>query len=421
MSPVNPAAAAFESSNGNGHADVFDTSLTAALAYAACGLRVVLLHAIDTTTGACTCSKGIACGERARGKHPRLSDWPNTASADPDVIRGWFVQWPLSNVGILTGQALADGTQLVVIDVDADKDGEASLEALEGAHGRLDRAWTARTGRGGWHLYLRAPAELDLRNSADKLGSGGVDVRGWHGQVGAPPSRNLGGPYEWLTREGELPPLLTASWAAVLERPPEREREAPAGTGNGDVRRLILRELGRHPKRHNAVLAVGRALSPLHEDEAAGYAGEVVRWANDLGGERDLDLAEVERTIRDGHRFARDKGLRGADLDVEEVDRTPRLGAYPRFPTDALSGPGSALVEYGSSVGLLAPLVAGAALAAAAGAVGGSAEIQLGGGWHERPILWAVLLGHPVPGRARRWTTRCNRCATGTPSSTSGS
>ena len=72
--------------------------LQEALRYAAKGWRVLPLHT-PTSTG-CSCSKSKC---HNAGKHPRTRAGLKDASADADLIRGWWAQWPEANVGIATG------------------------------------------------------------------------------------------------------------------------------------------------------------------------------------------------------------------------------------------------------------------------------------------------------------------------------
>ena len=79
--------------------------LVAALDYIARGWRVVPLHApVLAVSGppACSCGKPD-CG--SVGKHPRTRSGLKAATADADVIGGWWAKWPDTNGRgpILTG------------------------------------------------------------------------------------------------------------------------------------------------------------------------------------------------------------------------------------------------------------------------------------------------------------------------------
>ena len=76
----------------------------AALEYALAGWRVIPLHGVSSK-GGCTCGwqPGSHAPEHPVGKHPRISDWPNKATTDTQVIDDWFTRWPDSNLGLATG------------------------------------------------------------------------------------------------------------------------------------------------------------------------------------------------------------------------------------------------------------------------------------------------------------------------------
>ena len=122
--------------------------LDAALEYAARGWLALALH--DVTRGHCSCRKGEKC--TTPGKHPRLRDWPQFASLDAQLIRGWWSGWPAANVGILTGRR----SDLVVLDVDPRHGGDESLAAFVAKHGPLPETVAADTGAGR-HYYFRCP------------------------------------------------------------------------------------------------------------------------------------------------------------------------------------------------------------------------------------------------------------------------
>jgi hypothetical protein len=111
------------------------------------------------------------------------------ATTDAAQISRWWRQTPEANIGCRTGAGL------LVVDVDSE-DGETALARLEGLHGALPSTIEAITGKGR-HIYLRYPAERDIRNSAGKLAAG-VDIRAAGGFVVMPPSLHESGRrYSW--------------------------------------------------------------------------------------------------------------------------------------------------------------------------------------------------------------------------------
>jgi Bifunctional DNA primase/polymerase, N-terminal len=76
---------------------------------------------------------------RPDSKLPLLDDWPNRASLDPRTIKSWWRRWPTANVAIATGGEM----RLLVVDVDPDAGGEATLAVLEREHGALPATTSA--------------------------------------------------------------------------------------------------------------------------------------------------------------------------------------------------------------------------------------------------------------------------------------
>jgi hypothetical protein len=76
------------------------------------------------------------------------------------------------------------------------------------------------------------------------------------------------------------------------------------------------------------------------------------------------------------------------------------LGPIPDYPVDALPGAAQALVRYAERHGLPSALVAGAALAAMATAIGGASEIEIVPNWHQRAILWIPLVAPRGAGKS---------------------
>ncbi|MHC4619869.1 MAG: bifunctional DNA primase/polymerase, partial [Planctomycetota bacterium] len=93
--------------------------LKAALDYASLNWHVVPLHTVKD--GACSCGNPD-CGN-SRGKHPHLNDWEQHASTDPEVIKGWWGQWPDANIGIAAGKS-----GLLILD----GDGPEATESTKG-------------------------------------------------------------------------------------------------------------------------------------------------------------------------------------------------------------------------------------------------------------------------------------------------
>jgi hypothetical protein len=174
------------------------------------------------------------------------------ATVDQAQIEAWWRRWPRANIGIRTGEP----SDLLVLDVDVDKGGPASLLGIEEAYTPTPPTLTALTPTGGEHRYFLWPGG-PITITAGKLGSG-LDTRGEGGYVVAPPSVRADGSYRWVDesvppaeppgwllgllakREPSPSPVFvwpsagTSSYGEAALRRAEREVvEAPAGQGNG--------------------------------------------------------------------------------------------------------------------------------------------------------------------------------------------
>ena len=141
---------------------------------------------------------------RPREKRP-LIQWEPLQTALPSAadIDMWFERWPDANIGIVTGEI----SNLVVLDIDPNHGGDASLERLEQRFAPLPATIEATTGGGGRHLYFAHPGGL-IRNRAGI--AQGIDLRSDGGYVVAPPSIHPSGKrYAWSP--GRSPEDITAA------------------------------------------------------------------------------------------------------------------------------------------------------------------------------------------------------------------
>ncbi|HVE45326.1 MAG TPA: bifunctional DNA primase/polymerase [Acidimicrobiales bacterium] len=198
--------------------------LAAALAYAARGWAVFPVHS-PGPRGGCSCAHPD-CSSPA--KHPRIAGGLKAASTDPVAINGWWRRWPRANVAVRTGAV----SGMVVVDVDPEHGGKASIAALAQAHGPFPQGPVVCTGGGGWHLYLAHPG-VTVRNDAGRRLGRGVDVRGDGGYAIVPPSAHAAGAiYVWRDLPDELPPL--PGWLAACLVPRQRPSKAqPMIRGGG--------------------------------------------------------------------------------------------------------------------------------------------------------------------------------------------
>jgi Bifunctional DNA primase/polymerase, N-terminal len=224
--------------------------------YGRIGWRVVPLH--SAIAGVCSCSKGGACPNA--GKHPRIADWVEQASADPEVIAAWAARWPDGNTGIATGAA----SGFFVLDVDPGNDGPATLEALELEHGELPHTVRAVTGSGGSHFLFTLPA-FTVANSAGKLGPG-LDTRGDGGQIVVAPSVSAKGPYAWINAPWNTPIAEAPAWLLELLK----ARPAPRAVAHRDPDEPSAV----FPRASSAVIEAARDALELHGPAIEGDGGD---------------------------------------------------------------------------------------------------------------------------------------------------
>jgi hypothetical protein len=201
------------------------TVLEAALDYVRCGIPVFPCNPID--------------------KKPLTPNGFKDASRDETQILTWWQQYPNAMIGAPMGPA--SGMWAVDLDLDPARkiDGKATLDQLIARRGAIPPTWTTITPRGGRHLIFAWDPNIEIRNSASKVGPG-IDVRGNGGYICLPPSRNAtGGAYQWEPGGPQnvalAPPWLVAlakamkagAWAkAALEREYKAVAAALRGTRN---------------------------------------------------------------------------------------------------------------------------------------------------------------------------------------------
>lgn len=180
--------------------------MPAALEYASRSLKVFPIYHIvqNATNGELECSCMTWQRKKAKrnkklygtdktptcaspGKHGRADSWKDRASDDPAQIARWSDEWPISNLGIATGET----SGVFVLDLDGEE-GKDNLAALEAEHGSLPVTVTVVTGSGGIHHYFKHPAGLALSNSASTVAPK-IDIRANGGMVVAPPSNHKSG------------------------------------------------------------------------------------------------------------------------------------------------------------------------------------------------------------------------------------
>lgn len=279
------------------------TPLEWALAYAEYGWFVLPLH--YPKEGRCFCGSEN-CGSPA--KHPLTARGLHDASRDPDQIRRWWDRWPNANIGVRTGPE----SNLLVVDIDADKCGFDSWAKLEAQNPEYELTKEAATGGGGTHLLFTWPDGATIGNSAGKLGAG-IDIRGRNGYIVAPGSTHISGqPYRWCdaTRGIQPPPAWLVDLLTVKTTipPPERPQRVIShghpGKGDkyvlaaleGELRQLEgVTEGQRNSALNSAAYNVGRAAHRGNVPDDV-LIDALERMGLHLG----LAQLEVRNTVRSG-------------------------------------------------------------------------------------------------------------------------
>jgi Bifunctional DNA primase/polymerase, N-terminal len=263
------------------------TAFEAALDYARCGIPVFPCNPID--------------------KKPLTPNGFKDATRDETQILGWWQQYPNAMIGAPMGPA----SGLWAIDLDRDParkiDGKAALDQLVTQRGALPPTWTSITPRGGQHLIFVWDPNVEIRNSASKIGPG-IDVRGNGGYICLPPSRNAtGGAYQWEPggpqNAASAPPWLIVlakatkarAWAkAALERECKAVASAQSGTRNNTLNTAAF-NLGQ--------IVGGSALDEQEVRDRLFEAAETCRLVADDGAA--AALATIDSGIMDGKKQPR--------------------------------------------------------------------------------------------------------------------
>jgi hypothetical protein len=310
--------------NGQGLTDV----LTAALAYAEAGLLVF----------------PVPPGTKMSYKSARYSGGARWgATRDPDQIRADWARWPNANVGIATG--IKSGIFVVKTDTIAAHgvDGEATLAALERAHGPLPPTRQAVSPSGSHHIYFVHPLGCIVRNDTSRKLGPGIDVRGEGGMAVAPPSIRDDGVYRWLneSRIKNAPQWLLER---VVEYPPAcKVPKAKAGDdASKTLVELLLATIDPDADYHTW-FAIGCACFTALGDDA----GEQVwnQWSSAGRKYKPREIANIWRGIVDRDGYNHTIGTLNHFADLAAVDEK-LFAELERINREALNKSYSEVINY---------------------------------------------------------------------------
>lgn len=430
-----------------------DDPISAALAYAALGWRVLPLHNVKPDGGGCTC--GAKCKESQWGKHPRILAWQENASTDPAVIRQWLRKWPLANLGIATGAK----SGVVMIGPDGER-GLADLERLQKELGPLPPTCRQASGTApGEHYVFRWPAGgVIVQNDRNHLGYA-IDIRGAAegeadegGQFVVAPSRNARGQYRWLVHPDEVPPAdLPPAWVEWCTRKRGAEEDdLLLDRMVTDAVRSCLEGRAGDVRPGASVEQRARAYldaMPLAVDGEGGSnptfaAARVVVYGFDLGVERGLSLLmdcynprcrppwsekELRHKCEDadkkpyrkprgwllggernGHTTAGVSAVSGNRNQAQLVIPKAPPPAYTPFPVDVLPRTLASFVwDASDALGCDPAYVVLPALAVCAAAIGNSRALSLKRTWMEPSVVWSVVIGDSGTLKTPAWKLAC--------------
>jgi hypothetical protein len=208
--------------------------LDAALSYAAAGFAV------------------FPC--QPRTKEPAIARGFLAATTNPETLRRL---WRIGdrNIGLRTGAASC----VWVLDIDG-PEGEASLAALEAAHGPLPTTCTVITSSGR-HLWFRTE-DCPIACSTNRVATG-IDVRAEGGYVIVPPSVHPSGHVYRFQGTREIAPA--PAWLVRLAQKPKSISERAIAARDGNQRR------SRHANGNAyGAVALNREISALANVRAGG-------------------------------------------------------------------------------------------------------------------------------------------------------
>jgi hypothetical protein len=255
------------------------------------------------------CIKSFELGElgfyvfplRKHGKAPLTRNGFKDATDDEWVLADWIDKEPNANIGIPTGKI----NGITVVDLDLYKDGGESLRLLAKLGKKLTRTVSARTGKGGRHLFYKYHA--GIRNSASKIAAN-VDIRSDGGYVVAPgsylreqtDSGVIEGPYEWIVSPKEMDYAPLPLWIVEAvnrdtapRKPIQPLKDKPAGNTTGLYKTTASAPKG---QRNDALYwsACNYASNILEGNIARGRAEQELYHAASKAG---LGQSEIAKTI----------------------------------------------------------------------------------------------------------------------------
>ena len=243
-----------------------------------------------------------------KNKVPIIKAWQIKASTDPAMIRQWNSIHKDCNWGVATGGE----SGIFVVDLDIKAGGLKSWTKIT-KDKDLPETAVVLTGGGGKHLYYKYPKNVEIRNSASKVGKG-IDIRGDGGQVVIPPSIHPNGtPYAWETPPNKIakPP----KWLLDLINDAQGEDE---DTAIGDK----MEKGTRNNQIYHQALFLARQ-GALQEVAVAA----MITWCESTG-EDDISEDEIRQTVDSAYKYhvrEKYKSASTTEIELSDVGNAQRL------------------------------------------------------------------------------------------------
>ncbi|CAM4136948.1 DNA primase/polymerase bifunctional N-terminal domain-containing protein [Nocardia ninae] len=216
-----------------------------------------------------------------RGKIPLTEHGKDDATTDASVIEEWWQRWPFANIGLRPPRGI------VILDIDPRNGG--TVESL----GHIPPTRTARTGSGGWHMWLRYPHPV----RGKVIDAPGVDVKTHTGYVVAPPSIHpeTKRKYQWINQAPiqQLPHHLRDR----IRIPDERLTRTTEHAKSSDSTGLAKRVSEAQPGERNNILFWAFACA-FEEGASPEALAAIVDAARSIG----LSDTEITRTMQSAER-----------------------------------------------------------------------------------------------------------------------
>lgn len=264
-------------------------------------------------------------------KQPYRGEGHAAASADPEVIRGWFLTRPGMNYACLT-------TDFVVLDVDV-KHGAPGLRSLE-TLGALPYTLQVQTPSGGLHIYfgLYHTGQADI--------APGINVRGHNGYVVGPGCKLDGLEDEY--RISVLAPIApTPAHIALKLKPPGHRKDTATGaTAELDTDEAIARagaflesrDGNLRGGRNNSAYATAAKLREYGVSEDKAFELLRDRWNN--RNEPPLPAFELAEVTRNAFAYAQNAaGVLTAEAEFEAIPDDALPDAARDAPAPAEDAP----------------------------------------------------------------------------------